>query len=103
MIEQQKHIDAIRVENYGLAEWLKDVQATIQKGYEIDLVSNEGYPTSFGTMYTCLMLPVKKQEPIQVTSEGKSINTPEVTSVDSPEVAPSPTVDVPKVDGRKRK
>jgi hypothetical protein len=106
MIELQKHTGLYRVEEYGLALWLAEVQTMIQKGYEFDFVKNENYPVQIGTIYSAILVPTVKQEVI-----------PEVPSVDAPKVAPSATLevlpvvvsptevttDVPKVDGRKRK
>ncbi len=55
MIELLEHNGKLKVENYGLMDWVTDVQSAIQQGYEID-TSNEGYPQNFGSLYTCLMV-----------------------------------------------
>lgn len=55
MIEKLKDSTKIRVENYGLFEWLVELQEAIKQGYELD-TSNEGWPQVFGSVYTCLMV-----------------------------------------------
>lgn len=57
MIEQLKDSDKIQVQNFGLVEWLKDLQEATQAGYEFDFETNEGYPQQIGHVYTCQMLP----------------------------------------------
>jgi hypothetical protein len=57
MIEQLKDSDKIQVQNFGLAEWLKDIQQAINEGYEFDFESNSGYPQQIGHIYTCQMMP----------------------------------------------
>jgi len=47
--------ETLTVQNYGLAEWLKDVEQAIHNGYEFDFDSNEGYPQSIGHVFTCIM------------------------------------------------
>ena len=69
MIEQLKDSDKIQVQNFGLAEWLKDAQEAIQAGYEFDFETNEGYPQQIGHVYTCQMLPVKQKQVEQVVTE----------------------------------
>ena len=67
MLELQEHTGKLKVENYGLWEFLQDLQQGVSQGYELD-ESNEGFPQVFGSLYTCLL---KKQQevpsPIEVT------------------------------------
>ncbi len=56
MINQYKELQETRqVQNYGLAEWLKDVQAAIYDGYEFDFETNSAYPQAIGHVFTCTM------------------------------------------------
>lgn len=56
MINQYKELQETKqVQNYGLAEWLKDIQEAIREGYEFDFDSNEGYPQAIGHVFTCIM------------------------------------------------
>jgi len=47
--------ETLLVQNYGLAEWLKDVEQAIHNGYEFDFDSNEAYPQTIGHVHTCIM------------------------------------------------
>lgn len=72
MIEVKDN-ETIRVENYGLIEWLTDLQQQIKLGYEIDFSTNEGYPQSFGSVYTCLMK--KQQENVSFVMDSLVIDS----------------------------
>lgn len=64
MLELQEHTGKLKVENYGLWEFLQDLQQGVNRGYELD-DSNEGFPQTFGQIYTCLLKQKKKiQEPL---------------------------------------
>jgi hypothetical protein len=91
MIERLQATDKIQVQNFGLVEWLKDLQEAIQAGYEFDFETNEGYPQQIGHVYTCQMLPVKQKQVEQYVSKvlpeqelrvypGGSPDTPTMTS-----------------------
>jgi len=84
MIEQQKDSNKIQVQNFGLVEWLKDVQEAIQADYEFDFETNEGYPQVIGTVYTCLMQPRENKEAEKQSEPevypGGSPDTPDMTS-----------------------
>lgn len=54
MIELQQHTGKLKCENYGLWEFLLDLQQGIKQGYELD-DSNEGFAQNFGSLYTCLL------------------------------------------------
>lgn len=54
MLELQQHTGKLKCENYGLYEFLLDVQNGVNQGYEID-DSNEGFPQVYGSLYTCLL------------------------------------------------
>lgn len=54
--------DYILVEKFSLAEFLKEIQFYVQKGYEIDFSTNEGYPSSYTSYYNCSMKLVTKQD-----------------------------------------
>jgi len=117
MITFQEHTGFKQVENYGFAEWLKEVQEVIQDGYEFDFDSNDGYPLQIGTVYTAVMKPrvdvaiqtevswgdpddLKKALDLLQKAQGPNealLVTVEAT--DTPEV---PLVHS-KVDGRKKK
>lgn len=87
MITFQEHTGFIRVEEYGFAEWLAQVEQVIKQGYEFDFVNNENYPVGYGSMYTAVLVPVTAKTEVLV---GKK----EITEVTT-DVAPSDTVDTP--------
>jgi hypothetical protein len=104
MIQTQEHTGKIRVEDYGLAEFMKQVQEQIQKGFTIDFETNEGYPTSFGTLYTCMLNPASTAtEPLpEVTPELLDQNLNDSLDQVPAEVAPEvpAKVEEVRIDGR---
>lgn len=48
------------IEAYGFIEFLKAVQAGVQEGYELDFVTNEGFPQQMGTYYRGTLLLQKE-------------------------------------------
>jgi hypothetical protein len=80
MIEHREHNNTVKVEDYGLAEWLAQVYTLIKQGYEFDFTSNETYPLVFGSMYTVVMVKSKEQA-VEVDNNGKEVTTGETTVV----------------------
>lgn len=57
----------IKIEQHSLWEFLKDVQEVIQKGYVLDLETNEHFPQSYGSYYSAtLVKDVKNTEDVVV-------------------------------------
>lgn len=52
-----------KIEQHSLWEFLKDVQEAIQKGYVLDLDTNENFPQSYGSYYSVTL--VKDQADVQ--------------------------------------
>lgn len=46
----------IKIEQHSLWEFLKDVQEAIQKGYVLDLETNEHFPQSYGSYYSATVV-----------------------------------------------
>lgn len=77
MLELQQHTGKLKCENYGLWEFLQDLQQGVNQGYELD-DSNEGFPQTFGSLYTCLLK--KKADvlsPIDLPEVTLKVNTPD--------------------------
>lgn len=55
------------IEAYGFIEFLKAVQAGVQEGYELDFVTNEGFPQQMGTYYRGTLLLQKEALKAQKT------------------------------------
>ena len=72
MIIKQEHTGFIKVEDYGFAEWLAQVEQVIKQGYEFDFVNNENYPVGYGSMYTAVLVPVKVNEAQETQEEPES-------------------------------
>ena len=53
MQKTQEVINRVKIEAYSLAELLTKIQEKFTEGFVVDFVSNEGYPTSFGSYLTC--------------------------------------------------
>lgn len=58
MITKQEHTGNIKIEDYGFAEWLAQVEQVINQGYKFDFVDNANYPVGYGSMYTAVLVPV---------------------------------------------
>lgn len=77
----------VRVETYGIAEFLKLVEPLIKDGYSFDYETNENYPQSYGAFYSAIMvkkgteqventeIPVKTED-ISVKTEVKQVGRP---------------------------
>ena len=83
------------IEAYGFIEFLKAVQAGVQEGYELDFVTNEGFPQQMGTYYRGTLLlqkeEVKEEKVHKATKKEKaeikeSKETKEVKAVEVSDV-----------------
>ena len=87
MIIKQEHTGNIKIEDYGFAEWLAQVEQVINQGYKFDFVDNANYPVGYGSMYTAVLVPVVaktevlfgKKESTEVTIDVAPSDTPDVT------------------------
>lgn len=57
MINPKDHNGNIRVENYGLAEWLTEIEQVINQGYEFNFNDNDKFPQSIGYMFYAILVP----------------------------------------------
>lgn len=92
--------DTISIAEYSLVEFLRTAQQYINKGWVFDFTDNANVPTSFGTLYTAVLIPDVSQE--LVPSETKKTKDETVTS----QVEEAPVVsseEQPKKRGRKTK
>ena len=57
-------IESVEVAAFGLVAFLQAAQERISEGFSFDFTKNEGCPSSYTGLYSCLMykLPVKKAE-----------------------------------------
>ena len=77
------------IEAYGFIEFLKAVQAGVQEGYELDFMTNEGFPQQMGTYYRGTLLlqkeEVKEEKVHKATkkekAESKEVKAAEVSDV----------------------
>ena len=83
MITKQEHTGNIKIEDYGFAEWLAQVEQVINQGYKFDFVDNANYPVGYGSMYTAVLVPVVSEVASEVESETEEnvvpSDTPDVT------------------------
>lgn len=64
---EQTNPNDVRIAQHSLWEFLKDVQEAIQKGYVLDLETNEHFPQSYGSYYSAtLVKDVKNTEDVVV-------------------------------------
>ena len=69
MITKQEHTGFIKIEDYGFAEWLVQVEQVINQGYKFDFVDNANYPVGYGSMYTAVLVPVATEHtPVEVVT-----------------------------------
>lgn len=118
MIEHREHNQTVKVEDYGLAEWLAQIQEVIKQGYEFDFTSNETYPLVFGSMYTVVMVKSKEQA-VEGDKDGPVVTSlPSLIGEQDSEIELTKHLGLPrgyekpvtlednaptKVDGRKKK
>ena len=107
------------ITGFSLHEFLQKAQAKIQEGFVFDFESNENFPSRFGNVYECTMLPAPALASTAVDAEvqpeslvGAGDDKPRDTStthssatvlIDAAEV---PAVETPAVETtsqRKRK
>ena len=87
MITKQEHTGNIKIEDYGFAEWLAQVEQVINQGYKFDFVDNANYPVGYGSMYTAVLVPVvaevetETQEKVAPSDTPSDVTVDEVTSV----------------------
>lgn len=63
-MQELQHTGKLKIENYGLWEFLQDFQQGVSQGYELD-ESNEGFPQVFGSLYTCLLKPKALKQSVE--------------------------------------
>ncbi len=73
----EERLEKIYIETYGLAAFLGEVQSYIQKGYVIDLETNDTYPQSFSSLYTATLVLPEQTNATESVLEASS-GTPEV-------------------------
>lgn len=66
------------IEAYGFIEFLKLVQAGIQEGYELDFVTNEGFPQQMGTYYRGTLLLQKEEVKVHKATKKEKAESKEV-------------------------
>ena len=119
----------IQLQEYGLDEFIKQIEVKVNAGYKLDLETNEGYPQQYGTLYTARMLKTGNRPSVKfdVPKEPMFLKTVDEVVIPDPvdpvdpvdpemalagggliEVEPrgleTTTVSYPvKVDGRKKK
>lgn len=56
----------IKVEAFGLADFLADIEVVIHKGYRLDFKNSANYPTSYGSIYEATLLVIETPEEVDV-------------------------------------
>ena len=71
-MQEKQHDGNIRVENYGLAEWLAEIEQVINQGYKFDFETNANYPQTMGYLFTAILVPKGDEQGVtQVEPEPK--------------------------------
>ena len=108
-----QEVEQIQLQEYGLAEFIKQIEVKVNAGYKLDLETNEGYPQQYGTLYTARMLKTGNRPSVKfdVPKEPMFLKTADEVVIPDPVEAEVVTEDVPaqltqvdvvapKVDGR---
>ena len=66
------------IEAYGFIEFLKLVQTGIQEGYELDFMTNEGFPQQMGTYYRGTLLLQKEEVKVHKATKKEKAEVKEV-------------------------
>lgn len=66
------------IEAYGFIEFLKAVQAGVQEGYELDFITNEGFPQQMGTYYRGTLLLQKEEVKVPKANKKEKAESKEV-------------------------
>lgn len=61
----------VKVETYGLADFLKLVEPLLGEGYSFDFEDNDAYPQSYGSFYSCILVKKEVQEDNPESEEKK--------------------------------
>lgn len=49
--------EIVFIQEHGLWSFLQTLEAKLKEGYKIDFESNEGAPTTYGTLYVTGLIP----------------------------------------------
>lgn len=77
MIERVGETQEMRIQQYGLAEFLQEAQELIERGYVFDFDSNERYPQSIGHMFICTMVPKNSLKEVLNSTPAAAPEVPE--------------------------
>ena len=66
------------IEAYGFIEFLKAVQAGVKEGYELDFITNEGFPQQMGTYYRGTLLLQKEEVKVPKATKKEKAENKEV-------------------------
>lgn len=77
MIERVNDTQNQRVQTYGLAEFLQDVQELFQRGYVLDYETNDHYPQSIGHLFTAVMVPKDAVKQVKVEPTTDAVEVPD--------------------------
>lgn len=58
-MQEKNHDGSIKVETYGVAEFLKELEPLLKGGYSLDFTENDNYPQSYGAFYSCIVVKDK--------------------------------------------
>lgn len=58
-MQEKNHDESIKVETYGVAEFLKELEPLLKNGYSLDFTENDHYPQSYGAFYSCVVVKDK--------------------------------------------
>ena len=73
----------IKVEAFGLADFLADIEVVIHKGYMLDFKNSANYPTSYGSIYEATLLVIETPEEVSVVDVGVDSSANESLTDDS--------------------
>lgn len=82
----QETTDKLKIEEYEIGAFLGAIQAAFDRGYRLDLETNEHYPQKFGSMLEVTLVMPLKATPVVESTEPVQQVTEEVTEETQPQV-----------------
>lgn len=70
-MQEKNHDGSIKVETYGVAEFLKELEPLLKDGYSLDFTENDNYPQSYGAFYSCVVVKDHDSKSVENSKEKK--------------------------------
>ena len=79
MIERIDDTELMRIQAYGLADFLLEIEELVQRGYVLDYATNAHYPQAIGHLYVVTLVPAAGKQVVGPAEARLATETPVVT------------------------